>query len=97
MELLGMFPAFPPSGFATAKNEELVAELGHWCSQRGNKELSTQSGAQVFGLKPVVPSSLFPNASPKNVILWLKPLPPLPVCGSDPELSGPPKNVILWV
>lgn len=37
MGLLVMFPAVPASGLASAKSEEILAELRHWCSQRETK------------------------------------------------------------
>lgn len=70
-----MHPAFPVSGFASAKSEEFLTELGRWCSQRETKSSALNWGHRSLGLKPVVHASLGLMHLPKM---------------SDPELSGQP-------
>lgn len=47
-----MFPAFPAPGFASAKSEGVLAELGLWCSQRETKSSALSQGHSYLGLKP---------------------------------------------
>lgn len=58
MGLLVTFPAFPASSFASAKSEELLTELGHWCCQRETKSSALNYGHEHLGLQPVVHFSL---------------------------------------